>query len=81
MSYIERQLNKNRNEFNSKVWILRIISLSIALAAVLYYLDQHHKGNNILVETPASKVSDKKPYMRMQIPVGRGKDSALKDEK
>lgn len=81
MSYIERQLKKHQTEFNSKVWILRIISLSIALAAVLYYLDQHHKGNNILIDAPAPKVREKKPYMQMNIPVGRSKDSVPKDKK
>lgn len=80
MSYIERQLKKHQTEFNSKVWILRIISLSIALAAVLYYLDQHHKGNNLLMETQAPKVKEKQPYMHMKIPVGRSKDAVPKDQ-
>lgn len=76
MNYIERQVRKHQTEFNSKIWILRIISLSIALGAVLYYLDQHHKGNNLLVPAPQADVEEKSPYMKMQIPVGRAKDSA-----
>ncbi len=81
MSYIERQLKKHQTEFNSKVWILRIISLTIALGAVLYYLDQHHKGNNLLVETAPQKIKEKVPYMQMQIPVGRGQDTTVKPNK
>lgn len=80
MSYIERQLKKHNTEFNSKIWILRIISLSIALAAVLYYLDQHHKGNNLLLKTQAPEVKEKQSYMQMKIPVGRSKDAVLKEK-
>lgn len=81
MNYIERQVKKHQTEFNSKIWILRIISLSIALGAVLYYLDQHHKGNSILVPTPEAGVIDKTPYMQMQIPVGRAKDASPEPRK
>lgn len=75
MDYIEKQIHKHRNEFNSKVWILRIISLSIALCAVLYYLDQHHKGKAISFGNQNEEQTSKgRPYMEMKIPVGRTKD-------
>ncbi len=75
MDYLEKQIHRHKNEFNSKIWILRIISLSIALGAVLYYLDQHHKGKNpILREQKQEDGFKGRPYREMKIPVGRTKN-------
>lgn len=74
MKYIDMRIEKYQNGFSSKTWVLRIITLSIALASVLYYLNQHHKGKNIFFNSQKTEAESSGSVIRMQIPVGRIKD-------
>jgi hypothetical protein len=75
MKYIDLHIQKYQNGFSSKSWLLRILTLSIALGSVLYYLDQHHKGRNIFFNSEKAEANRlNNSVIRMKIPVGRSKN-------
>ncbi len=74
MSPIQKIINKHQTDFSKKVWILRLISLSIALGSVIYYIRQNKQHQEKLLEkTQIIHRGQSGSEIKFKIPVFRSK--------
>lgn len=72
MNPLQKNIKKYQTDFSQKAWILRIITLSIALGAVIYYLNQHNSKKGMFFKNFAEKQEiSVEPGVKFNIPVTR----------
>lgn len=74
---MEKKRNYKSN-FSKLAWVIRIITMSMALSAVTYYLYKHHQGKNFVNsgaqnvdELPSAQIEKEGSVIKMKIPVKR----------
>lgn len=58
------------SNFSKAAWIIRLITMSVALISLLYYLNQYNKGELPFQKEKATGYQ-KGSVIKMKIPVGR----------
>lgn len=60
--------------FSKAAWIIRIITMTIALISIVYYLRLYNKGE-LAFQKGNANIEKDSSVIRMKIPVGRAKDN------
>lgn len=62
------------SNFSKAAWIIRIITMSIALGSIIYYLNLYNRGELAFQKKKTEWQQSDRSVIRMKIPVGRSKD-------